>query len=109
MKTTVMTMVLVSCIAILVLGCAEKYKKVTQEMKQPINCATAEGDIRMLEREKADTLDKMAEGVSAVVPVSMVVGVAAGTEGTKMKVATGDYNKMIDQRIKEIKEHCGIE
>jgi hypothetical protein len=30
-------------------------------------------------------------------------------KGQKAKVATGEYNKMIDKRIKEIKEHCGIE
>jgi hypothetical protein len=36
------------------------------------------------------------------------VGVASGTEKTKIEVGTGDYNKMIDKRIAEIKEKCGV-
>ena len=35
--------------------------------------------------------------------------VVAGTEGTKLKVATGEYNRMIDARIAEIKQTCGVE
>jgi hypothetical protein len=31
-----------------------------------------------------------------------------GTEKEKVEVATGEYNKMIDKRIAEIKETCGI-
>jgi hypothetical protein len=38
-----------------------------------------------------------------------VVGVVTWTEGTKYEVATGEYNKMIDKRMAEIKEQCGVE
>ncbi len=78
-------------------------------MKQPINCATAEGDIRMLEHEKAHVAQEVAEGVTAIFPAGLVLGVVTGTEKTKVKVAIGDYNKMIDKRIAEIKEKCGVE
>jgi hypothetical protein len=107
MKTKKM-MVAVLLAAIFVGGCAGKYKKAEKEMKAPINCATAEGDIRVLMGEKAHVQDQIAQGVTAIVPIGLVVGVVTGTEGTKMQVATGEYNKMIDQRIQEIKEHCGI-
>ena len=33
-------------------ACAMQEKKVEKGMKQPINCATAEGDLRVLEKEK---------------------------------------------------------
>ena len=42
----------------------------------------------------------------AIIPVSLVVGVASGTEGGKAKVATGEYNKMLDAKIAEIKSQC---
>ena len=90
-------------------ACAAKQKKVEQEMKQPINCATAEGDIRLLQHEKAHVAQQIAEGVTAIFPAGLVLGVVTGTEKTKAKVAIGEYNKMIDQRIAEIKETCGIE
>ena len=107
-RKTELVIVLICCAGILFAGCAGKYKKAEEGLKGPINCATAEGDIRMLEHEKAHTMDKIAQGVSAIMPASAVVGLVKGTEGTKMKVASGDYNKMIDKRIAEIKQHCGI-
>ena len=107
MKNTSKT-ALVILLAIFLSACATGQKKVIKELQQPINCATAEGDIRALEHEKAHVAERIAEGVTAIVPISMVVGVVAGTEGTKYKVATGEYNKMIDKRIAEIKSQCGL-
>jgi hypothetical protein len=103
------TIVLVFFIAVFVAGCStEKYQHAEQDISKPINCATAEGDIRMLEHEKAHTMDKLSQGVSAISPAGAVIGLAKGTEGTSMKVASGDYNKMIDKRIAEIKARCGV-
>jgi hypothetical protein len=108
MKKAMMT-ALAICLMISLTACAaRKQKQVEQEMKQPINCATAEGDIRALGHEKAHTAQEIAEGVTAIVPASLVVGLVTGTEGEKLRVATGDYDKMIDKRIAEIKQTCGI-
>ena len=84
-------------------------KKVEQEMKQPINCGTAEGDIRVLKHEKAHVTQQIAEGVTSIAPPGFILGVVTGTEKTKIKVGVGEYNKMIDKRIAEIKEKCGVE
>ena len=73
-----------------------------------MNCATAEGDIRALKSEKVHASQQMAAGVTAIVPVGLVVNVAKGTEGSQAKVATGDYNKMLDAKIAEIKQECGV-
>jgi hypothetical protein len=90
-------------------GCAMQEKK---EMKaaqaMPINCPTAEGDIRVLQGEKASTAAKIGNGVSMVVPIGLVVGVVTGTEKTKYEVSTGEYNKMLDSKIAEIKTTCGV-
>ena len=96
------------CLTGSVVSCASNYKKAEQDVKKPVNCATAEADIRVLNSEKVHAAQQMAAGVSAIVPVGLVVGAATGTEGTKAKVATGDYNKMIDEKIAEIKRECGI-
>jgi len=89
-------------------GCAFQQKQVEQQLAQPapINCATAAGDIRMLQQEKANVAQRVAEGVTAIYPGSMVVGLITGTESTKLQVATGDYDKMIDKRIAEIRQAC---
>ena len=88
---------------------AFKAKKVEKEMKQPINCATAEGDIRVLQHEKAHVASEVADGVTAIIPASLVLGIVTGTEGEKIRIATGEYNKAIDKRIAEIKAQCGVQ
>lgn len=90
-------------------GCAYTFKEDAKATKQPINCATAEGDLRMLASEKANLAEQIAMGVTAIVPVGLVIGVVTMTEGTKVKVATGEYNKMIDARIAEIKSTCNVQ
>ena len=90
-------------------ACAHEYKENLEATKQPINCATAEGDLRVLEGEKANLAEQIAMGVTAIVPIGLVVGVVTMTEGTKFKVATGEYNTMIDARIAEIKSTCGVQ
>jgi hypothetical protein len=83
----------------LLVGCASEYKK--QE--------AAEGDIRMLQSEKASVAQQAAMGVSAVAPAGIVVGLVTGTEKTKGRVATGEYNKALDAKIAEIKSTCNLQ
>jgi len=52
---------------------------------------------------------QIVEGVTSITPPGFLVGVVTGTEKEKLKVGVGDYNEMIDNRIAEIKEKCGIE
>ena len=94
---------------ILVAGCAGQYKAQEEAMKQPISCTTAEGDIRALQGEKTNAAQQAASGVTAIAPAGLVLGILTGTEGTKLRVATGEYNKMIDQRIADIKSTCGVQ
>ena len=103
----------VTSIAILSLaltgGCAEEQKKVEKGLSTPaqINCATAAGDIRVLQSEKAHVAARIVEGATAIYPASAVMGILMGTESTKLKVGTGEYNKAIDERIAQIKQQCG--
>jgi hypothetical protein len=49
------------------------------------------------------------DGVTAITPVGLVAGTATGKEKGKLQIASGDYNKMIDQKIAQIKSTCGIQ
>ena len=80
-----------------------------QSLQQPINCAMAQGDIRVLQSEKTHTAQQIAQGVTAITPAGIVLGALTGTEGTKLQVASGDYNTMIDNRIAAIKATCGVQ
>jgi hypothetical protein len=104
MKTIVMIIGTIFLLA----GCSSPIsKQAKQDLAQPVNCATAEGDIRSLNAEKAHASSQIAAGVKAIVPVSLVMNAASGTEGDQAKVASGDYNKMLDKKIAEIKSQCG--
>jgi len=46
-------------------------------------------------------------GVTSIVPAGIVIGLVTGTTGTKYRVATGEYNKKIDERIAAVKSKCG--
>ena len=64
--------------------------------------------MRMLESEKAHVGKEMLAGVSSFAPAGFVLGIATGTEGEKLEVAGGEYNKKIDAKIAEIKSTCGL-
>jgi hypothetical protein len=88
-------------------GCELQTKKTAEQVKSmPVDCATADGDLRMLEGEKKSTAQKISAGVRSVVPIGLVAGLVTGTAGTKYQVATGQYNKMLDAKIAEIKAAC---
>jgi hypothetical protein len=95
---------------LLVTGCASGFKKDEKAIDQEtVNCATADGDIRVLKGEKAHVAEQIALGVTAIYPAGLVIGLLTGTEGTKLRVATGEYNKKIDAKIAEIQTTCGLE
>ncbi len=78
------------------------------EAQSRVNCATANADIAHLEHEKKSTLERMAKGVSAIMPIGLVLNLVKGTEKESVEMATGEYNKRIDMRIAKIKDTCGI-
>jgi hypothetical protein len=84
----------------------KKQEKAIEE--QRIDCTTAQGDLRMLQHEKAHVAEEIAMGVTAIYPASLVVGLLTGTEKTKLQVATGEYNRLIDEKIAAIKLACGL-
>ena len=64
-------------------------KQVEAQEAAPINCATAEGDIRVLQGEKASVADRMARGITAIVPAGAVVGIVGGQGGRQARDRVG--------------------
>ena len=90
-------------------GCAAQFKQEEQAAKtMPVNCSNAQGDLRVLQSEKANVVQQIAMGVTMIYPASAVLSILTGVEGTKYQVATGEYNAAIDKKIAEIKSTCGL-
>ena len=104
MKKIFGTMLLFSVAA----ACSPISQQARQDLASPIYCPTAEGDIRVLRSEKAHVMSQIASGVTAVVPAGAVLGVVTGTETAKLQVASGEYNRAIDDKIAMIKQTCGV-
>ncbi len=97
-------------IAIFVTGCAMEFKKEEAGAKQmPVNCSTARGDLRVLQSEKANVVERIGMGVTMIYPASAVLSILTGVEDTKYQVATNEYNDAIDKKIAQIKSTCGIQ
>lgn len=91
-------------------GCAYEIKKEEKAAEaMPVNCATAQGDLRVLRSEKANVAEEIAQGVTMIYPAGAVIGLLTGTERTKYQVATGEYNKALDAKISEIQSTCGVQ
>jgi len=98
-----------ACAAVVVAGCATPDVKPAQANDaKPVNCATAEGDLRVLTSEKAHVSTEIANGVGSIVPIGLVVNTISGQEKARFEIGTGEYNRMIDAKMAQIKSVCGI-
>jgi len=83
-------------------------KQIEDNLNNPVSCSTAEADIRTLESEKAHTSEQVGKGITSIVPVSLVVNVVQGDEDESLKIATGHYDRLLDDKIAKIKKECGV-
>jgi hypothetical protein len=79
-----------------------------QDKRHPVNCATAEGDLRAIAAEKKHAETQQAESVLSVTPAGALLGLITGTENKHLKMLSGDYVQQLDDRSAEIKSTCGI-
>ena len=105
MKFSILTVVAASIV--LVAGCTDT-KQIKRDLSKQINCAHAEGDIRVLQSEKAHVAKQVLSGITAITPAGAALGIITGTEKAKLQVATGHYNRLLDDKIAEIKTVCRL-
>jgi len=109
--TVIRTTVAVLSLALatgLAAGCTGKTKLGERELKAPVNCATAERDIKILQDEKDSVAERVVIGATSVTPAGAVLGILTMTEEDKLEVAVGEYNHQLDAKIAEIKRECGV-
>ena len=78
------------------------------ELDQPVNCRTAEGDLRVLESERKHVEEQRVAGVTSLIPAGAVVGIVTGTEDDNLKVLSGEYDKQLTKKIALIKKTCKL-
>ena len=92
---------------LMVFGLAQGAAAQSDPMTHPINCATAEGDIRALNSEKEHAQKQQLLDVAAITPAGALLGLIKGNEKKKLEVLSGDYEKQIDARIAATQAECG--
>ena len=80
----------------------------TGSERHPVNCSTAEGDLRAIASEKKHAEDKQLESIAAITPAGALLGLVTGTEQKRLQMLSGDYIKQLDARAAEIKETCNL-
>ena len=102
-------LVMVLCASALLVSCSSISKDAKTQLAKPINCETAKKDIATREKEKASVARQAAAGVTSILPVGAALALVTGDTKSRAKVATGAYNRQIDEKIAEIKKTCGLE
>jgi hypothetical protein len=101
-------LVLVIGLLPLALACSPISRQAKIEIARPVDCATAQEDLRMLRSEKASIEKQFLNGVMAVTPAGAAIGILTLTEKDKLEVAIGEYNHKINRKIEEIQNTCGV-
>lgn len=102
-KNSILTAVL--CVISISAG---SVKAETKPDRHPVNCATAEGDLRAIAAEKKHAQDQQVESVVSILPAGALLGLVTGTEDKRLSMLSGDYVKALDERAAEIKSTCGV-
>jgi hypothetical protein len=76
--------------------------------RHPVNCATAEGDLRAIAAEKKHAQDQQVESVVSILPAGALLGLVTGTEKKRLSMLSGDYVKALDERAAEIRSTCDV-
>ena len=90
-------------------SCVAISDKAKWHLEKPVDCSAAESDIFILESEKKSLQEQLVHGARSVLPVSMILGMMKGEYEDRLEVATGDYNRDIERKIRKIKDACGID
>ncbi|WP_235216099.1 hypothetical protein [Ruegeria halocynthiae] len=96
------------CVLLAAVVVANAASAETQADRHPVNCATADGDLRAIAAEKKHAQDQQVESVVSILPAGALLGLITGTENKRLSMLSGDYVKALDDRADEIKTKCNI-
>jgi hypothetical protein len=69
----------------------------------PVNCATAEADLRVLRAEQSHAMERAMGGGTTMVPSGLVTEPEFGTS----PIGAGQYSDYLNNRISQIVQACG--
>jgi hypothetical protein len=72
------------------------------------DCNHAVAQIALLNQEKAQANERIASGIKTIVPVSAIAHLLRGELKREAKIATGEYNQLLESKIGEIKSDCAV-
>ena len=106
-----LTLALTAIILSTVLASADemssKMAKGKADVKIPINCPSAEADIRVLNSEKVHAKKQAVSGIFSITPIGLFTN-AISSPSKSVKIHVKEYDKMLDDKIVEIKRVCHI-
>jgi hypothetical protein len=74
------------------------------------DCTNADDDMARLQREKDSTFARAARGITAILPIGIVVHTMKGNEIQSLdELTTDEHNRRLDRRIAQIMEHCKLQ
>jgi outer membrane murein-binding lipoprotein Lpp len=104
--------------AALLAGCEsiEEAKERDEALASPVNCSTAEGDLRILQGEKDHVEEQKAAGSATVAPASHVIAGVTGysdqeqieAQQPNIQMEVDRYQQAVDEKISKIKATCGL-
>jgi len=73
------------------------------------DCANAPDDIKRLQAEKDSTAARAAKGITAILPIGIVMHTVEGNEQQSLdEMGTDEHNQQLDVRIAQIKSTCKL-
>ncbi|MBW2292015.1 MAG: hypothetical protein JRG94_06845 [Deltaproteobacteria bacterium] len=96
------------------LSCASISQETIAAIEKPVDCSSASQDVAYLDDEKSGFFGRLFAGITAVLPPGSFIvigrdlfGAPDGIWTDKFKVASGSYNRKIDDKIAGTKQQCG--
>jgi hypothetical protein len=107
-------MIPLSLLLIFSLSCASISQETIAAIEKPVDCGSASEDIAYLDDEKSGFFGRLIAGITAVLPPGVFIVIGRdlfsspdGIWADKFRVASGSYNRKIDDKVAGTKQQCG--
>ncbi|MBT1451242.1 hypothetical protein KJ365_10185 [Glaciecola sp. XM2] len=102
-------MLLLSMLLVLISGCSSavhRHAQAAYQIDKSIDCSMAQSHIDMLKKERASTVEKIANGVATILPSAAIVSLFTGEFSSRKAIATGEFDQMLYMKIASIESQC---
>jgi len=107
------TMLPLALLLVFSLSCASISQETIAAIEKPVDCSSASDDVAYLDDEKSGFFGRLFAAITAVLPPGSFIVIGRDLFGSpdgiwtdKWKVASGSYNRKIDDKIAGTKQQC---